>query len=125
MPARKQECLPHIQIEAHANFHDARSSESRRGRHECPRHGVNPQNTEACMKLNLLLLLCCATAGAQTITGIHDDQVLQRDERGVAEIRLSGDAPAAARAVEARLLREFLPLDGLDWSRLVEPRAGK
>ncbi len=77
------------------------------------------------MKLNLLLLFCCAVASAQTVTGIHDDQVFQRDERGVVEIRLSGDAPATARAVEARVLREFLPVDGLDWSRLADPRAGK
>lgn len=83
------------------------------------------------MKLTLALFACQSLAltaaglSAQTITNMADDQVYQRNDRGVAEIHLTGAAPAAARSVEARVLRQFYPVDGRDWSPLAQPRDGQ
>lgn len=79
------------------------------------------------MRIALAIALCLGPAAltGQTVSGIFDDQVFQRDEQGRAEIRVSGAAPAAARAVEARVLRQFLPIEGLDWAKFAEVRAGK
>jgi len=73
----------------------------------------------------LLLLAAMGSLAAQTITGMADEQVYQRDATGRAEIRLSGTAPAAAEAVEARILRQFYDVEGLDWTRLADSRAGR
>jgi len=78
------------------------------------------------MKLCLSILSLTAVGlSAQTIHGMADDQVYQRNDRGIAEVRLTGTAPPAARSVEVRILRQFYSVDGKDWTRLAEPRAGK
>jgi hypothetical protein len=59
------------------------------------------------------------------ISGMSDDQVYQRGDRDQAVVRLSGTAPAAARTVEARVLRQYYAVAGLDWTRLAEVRSGQ
>jgi len=77
------------------------------------------------MKSAILFLAAAAGLAAQTVSGIHDDQVFQRDANGAAEMRLEGQAPATARLVEARVLRQLRTLDGFDWARVAEARNGR
>jgi sialate O-acetylesterase len=59
------------------------------------------------------------------ISGMSDEQVYQRGDRDQAQVQLTGTAPAGARAVEARVLRQYYIPPGLDWTRLAEPRSGQ
>jgi sialate O-acetylesterase len=59
------------------------------------------------------------------ISGMSDDQVYQRGDRDQAQVRLTGTASAAAHSVEARVLRQYYALPGLDWTRVAEPRSGQ
>ena len=60
------------------------------------------------------------------VTGeITDDQVLQRGPSGSADLRVKGDSKGAdGKTVEARLLRQFVPLAGFDWTALARIEGG-
>ena len=74
-------------------------------------------------------LLVAANISAQELritSGIADDQVLQRDERGVAAATILGVAGAPdGRAVELRITRKRFPLEAFDWKPVAMVRQGK
>src|SRR5882672_1117893 len=72
----------------------------------------------------------CPLAFAQvslTITsGAADEQVLQRNAEGRADLTLAGAATRAnGKYVEARVLSKNAPLSGLDWLSLGKVQANK
>lgn len=78
-------------------------------------------------RLSLYLLLCVAarTENIRITGGIVDDQVLQRSSDGRADLRLNGTAHTAeGQPVEARVLRRFEPVKGLDWHVISRVKGG-
>lgn len=68
----------------------------------------------------LFAIVCCVSAAIaqefRVTGGITDDQVLQRAASGTADVHASGISKGAdGKAVEARLLRKFVALEGFDW----------
>lgn len=68
--------------------------------------------------LSIVFFVSAAVSQEFRVTGgIADDQVLQRGPSGSADLRVKGDAKAAdGKTVEARLLRQFVPLAGFEWA---------
>src|ERR1035438_9095550 len=71
------------------------------------------------LRIILALLLSVPAAISQELrvtAGVADDQVLQRGPSGGADMPFGGTAKDAdGRTVEARLLRQFVTLEGFDW----------
>lgn len=96
-----------------------------RGRLHFARHSDRVQKMR---RILLAIVLCGPAALPQELRvtgGLTDDQVLQQGPSGTAGLRLRGSAQGAGgRAVEARLLRRFLPLAGFDWATIGKVEGG-
>ncbi|MBX9604061.1 MAG: sialate O-acetylesterase [Bryobacteraceae bacterium] len=83
----------------------------------------------AFIRLPLLAAVFSLALSAQdiTLTGLVNNQVIQRNDSMRADLRLGGSAAARANGkyIEARVLQDGAPVAGLDWTPLVRAAGGR